>query len=208
MEKKFNETSIPEDISREAANQNLIVGATHVDKIATIFITAVSDCLREIKNIDKPQAVVVRGLDNRFICAGIIQYIKNEDEPSTDNLASGNWSYSWTFDEDDLKELNANEIDFRSSLFTKLITGTASKLYGMAFDSDSSATTLSSKIMDAISHWLDDNAKEGEETTLILDNVFKAVSTVDTDGKVEKSFVPEGEIKVLVKGDEMIQDAE
>ena len=53
--KKFMETSIPEIYSRGLDDEKcLTVGSNHVDKVATVLFTAVSNCLKDLKSKEKP----------------------------------------------------------------------------------------------------------------------------------------------------------
>ncbi|MBR1987928.1 MAG: hypothetical protein IKA36_02690, partial [Clostridia bacterium] len=87
-ELKFDETKIPENFSKTLVAKNFTFAAAHVNKIGRVILDAVSRCLGSIKDIDKKQAVVFKGLDNTFLAAAVVKYHKNEDDP--DNLASGN----------------------------------------------------------------------------------------------------------------------
>lgn len=202
MTKKFEETEIPEIVSRELANQCFTLGATHVGKVLKTLMTGASKLLGDTKDIETPKAIAFRRPDGTFVAGAKVEYHKNPDDP--DNKAAGNWSYIWTFYEKDLE--GASVIDFNSnnSAYSYIITA-ADKLYRMRFTDNATCITTIMVLLENISHWLEDNAKEGERQTVECPGAMVCSCEVK-DGVVVKSIVPDGEVKVLIKGDDMYQD--
>lgn len=199
MELKFEETKIPEDVSKEMVDNQIILGAIHLPKVIKVLGAATSKFLGKIKNLDVPMSLKFVREDGSFIAGMQVEYHKNPDDP--ENPSAGNWSYIWTFDEADLEGSQA--ATFADAFFR--FTECAAKLYGMRFESQSTAAQMFNIVLEHISHWLEDNARENEEATLIADGVFTAKSEV-RDGKVVKAIIPDGDLKVLIKGDDMYQE--
>lgn len=197
---KFDETKIPENYSKTLIGRNLIYPAPYTNKIGKVIMDAISRCLGSIKDISVPKAIAFKSIDGSFLAAGIVKYHKNEDDP--DNLAAGNWSYNWTFNEEDLKD--ANVIYATDALVIPFFEASASNLFHMKFNENSTATMVT-VFIEILLGWLSENAKDGTVVTVDLPGAFKASCEV-VDGKVEKALVPDGNVKTLIKGDEMIQD--
>jgi len=202
MEKKFKETSIPEDYSKALVEQGLLVGPSHVYRIAIVLFHGVSSCLGAMKNPSVPKAIVFRSLDHSFLAGAKVEYIKNEDDPT--NPASGRWDYTWTFYEDDLKGADCIEA-VSNSLVASYFVASGLQLYNMRFNDAETSIVLVTFMLEMIIAWLKENVSETEDATLTLDGVFKATSTMDK-GKVEMGIVPDGEMKVLIKDDSAIQE--
>ncbi len=201
MTQKFEQTNIPEDLAKDLAQDNYTIGAVHLPKVLKVIMTGASKLLGSVKVIDKPMAIAFRKVDGSFIAGAKVEFHKNPDNP--EDISAGNWSYIWTFYEKDLEGASIVNIN-NDTGFTHFITA-ASKLYHMNFHDNASALEMFNRLLDYISHWLDDNAKEGEEQILVSDGSMTAACTVK-DGVVVKSIVPDGEVKVLIKGDDMYQD--
>lgn len=203
MERKFEETKIPEDVSKAMADNNFIMGAIHAGKVIKVLGTGISKFLGDVKSLEVPMALRFSKMDGSFLAGMKVEYHKNPDDP--ENPSAGNWSYVWTFKEEDLE--GANVTDFAKSVnaFSHFIACGA-KLYNMRFQDHATASTLFNTFLEHVYHWLDDNAVEGEENTLIADGVFIAKCEVK-DGKIIKAIIPDGNMKVLIKGDDLYQEA-
>lgn len=200
--KKLEETNIPELVSREMAANNYSLGATHVGKILKTVMTGASKLLGDLKDIETPKAIAFRRPDGTFVAGAKVEYHKNPDDP--DNMSAGNWSYIWTFYEKDLD--GASIVDFSSNnqVLSYIITA-ALKLFNMKFNDNGSCISSIMILLENISHWLEDNAKEGERQTIEYPGAMVASCEIK-DGVVVKSIVPDGELKVMIKGDDMYQD--
>lgn len=203
MEKKFKESSIPEDFSRAMAKQSSLIGAAYVDYIAKTLFVGVSKCLAASKDKSIPKAVVFRGIDSTFLAAAKIEYVKNEDDPA--NPSAGQWSYVWTTDTDDIKDCQTIDV-VANALIMPFFTEAASSLYNMKFADSATCIVMMTTMVEMIINWVKENTKEGDTSTLELDGVFKAMGEVE-DGKIQVAIIPAGEMKVLIKDDSAIQEA-
>lgn len=197
---KFMETSIPEIFSRTLDEKGAIFAANHTAKILKIVVYSVSDCLGSMKSTDKPVAFVFKSLNGNFICGAIVEFHPGEDDPT--DITAGNWSYVWTFDEEDIKDID-NVISFDNQLVYPFFIKTAGNLYAIKFHDTSTIVLMSTTLMECISNWLNDNAKEGEVVQLIEEGVLNCSCTVE-GGEIVKSIIPEGDAKVIIKGDAVI----
>lgn len=201
MEKKFKETQIPEDFARSIAQQSILLSPNYVERIANVLFTATSKCLGDVKDTTVPKAIVYRGIDNSFLAAAIVEYIKNEDDPT--DMSAGQWSYVWTLSEDDIA--NCQAIDVRSnSLVVPYYYAALADKYHCSFNDRDSCLKMMTLMVEMIIHWVMENTKDGDETVLTLDGVFVAKGAVE-NGKIEVSIIPDGDMKVLIKNDAEIQ---
>lgn len=201
LKMKLMDTSIPEIYSRTLDNNGMIFGANYTNKICKVCMEAVSECLGSIKSTNEPVAFVFKAVNGNFICGAKVEYHAPEDNIA--DVTSGNWSYVWTYYEDDLKDVN-KVVYMDSQLVIPFFITKAGTLYGIKFRDPATAVSMMTTLMESISNWLDDNAKEGEVVEVVEDGVLKAVAKV-VAGEIEKSITPEGDAKILVKGDSSIQ---
>ena len=75
----------------------------------------------------------------------------------------------------------------------------------MKFSDDGVGIMMFNLILDGISQWLDENAVDGDERSLVSTGVMEAACAVE-NGVVTKSLTPQGEIKELIKGDDTYQN--
>lgn len=201
METKFKESKIPEDFSKALAAQNMLLGPTMAENAVTILFNGTSKCLADNKDLSVPKAVVFRRIDGTFLVAAVLRYVTNEDDPS--NLASGQWNYSWTFDQEDIKDCKI--IEMSNSLISMYFYNAASSLYNLRFNDPAVCATVMNLMVEMIINWLKENTKDGEKSVLTLSGVFTAMGEV-VDGEIEMAIVPDGDIKLLVKDDSAIQE--
>lgn len=201
METKFKESKIPEDFSKALAAQNMLLGPTMAENAVTILFNGTSKCLADNKDLSVPKAVVFRRIDGTFLVAAVLRYVTNEDDPS--NLASGQWNYSWTFDQEDIKDCKI--IEMSNSLISMYFYNAASSLYNLRFNDPAVCATVMNLMVEMIINWLKENTKDGEKSVLTLSGVFTAMGEV-VDGEIEMAIIPDGDIKLLVKDDSAIQE--
>lgn len=202
MVKKFKETSIPEDFSKNLYNQSFLLGPSNTYRIATVLFHGTSAALGSMKNVSVPKAIVFKNLNGSFICAAKVEYITNEDDPT--NPSAGRWDYTWTFYEDDIKGADSIEVG-SNSMLSNFYTTSGINLYNMKFSGNDMCLLMMVSMAEIIKNWLAENVTDAEEATLVLDGVFKATAAME-DGKVVMGIIPDGEMKVLIKDDSAIQE--
>lgn len=200
MEKKFKDTQIPELFTEQVTMQGYTIGITTSVRIATVLFDAASRYLAKVKNITTPQALVFKGIDNTFLAAAKIEYIKNDDD---DDVSGGYWDYTWTVNEDDVKD--ANCVDFNTNMqVMTFFERSAINLFSMTFNDTPTAILLFTFMLDMIINDVKENTKDDEPYTLVLDGSFEAHGEVE-DGKINISIIPSGDMKLIVKEDAAIQ---
>lgn len=203
MEKNFKETHIPEDFSMALESHQLLCGPSHVFKVAKTVFHGISSCLGSMKNVSIPKAIIIRSIDHSFLAGAKVEYIPNKDDKN--NPAAGRWDYTWTTFEDDLK--GADCIDIASnSIVASCMQASGYELFNMKFNDSATAIYMATLLIEMIIDWVKENTTEVESASLVLDGAFKATGVVE-NGKVVVGIVPAGEMKVLIKDDNMIQEA-
>lgn len=203
MEKKFDETQMPQIICNELSeNTQFTLGAMHVGKMNKVIMAGTSILASKIKSTDKPKAIAFRKESGEFVAGARIEFLPNPEDP--ENPASGNWSYTWTFYESDLD--GADVINVDTSIQTLIgFNKVAFKEYRMTFNDNAGELFAFVLILDTISAYLEENAKEGDPLVLHC-GAFDAKVKVE-DGVVKKTIEPNPEYKVMAKGDDEYQDA-
>jgi hypothetical protein len=200
MIKDLKDTKIPMSYSSGLYSEaNYDIAAEHTDKILDVLVSGVTACLADIKSKDYPTAFVFKHAEKEFVIAAVVEYFKNEDDPSK----PGNWNYSWTFDEKDIPE-NARICTPYDGSIASYFRSTGVSKYGMGFQAVNSMADIFIYLLRTISKWLDENAVEGEEAGVKLDNVIQFRVVIENGEKI-KSAEPFGEIKQLIKDDAAIE---
>lgn len=196
----INETSIPSIYAAVLYQSHTMnIAAEHTSKILDVLVSGVSSILHDIKSKEHPVAIMInKAPKETFICAAIVEYYPNEDASKP-----GEWGYSWTFDESDIPE-NTSKVNLNDPSFSGSFRTIGSNKYKMGFDNPSDMNELFWVLMDTISQYLQENAKDGEVTEVTLENVVTFRSDVE-DGAVVKSIDLDGEIKQMIKDDSSIE---
>ena len=197
--KQLMETSIPDIYSRGLDDEKCFtIGSNHTDKIAVVLFTGVSECLKTLKSKEKPVVFKFVDLKDDLLALASVSYHANEDESKP-----GNWSYIWSFNEEDAPE-NALVVSIKDSQTHTFFVSTAGNKFNMAFESDAALIELMNYLLKTIKKYLIDNANEVEETGIELEGVFQARSIRENDEAV-CSIEVIGETKAIIKSDEDIE---
>ena len=170
----------------------------HTDKMFDVIFTGTANLLNQAKSQDKPTAFTFRKIDGSLIAAALVQFFPNEDKSNP-----GNWSLVWTFDEADIPE-NSLKIDFSDTQTHSYFRQVAGEKYGMRFEGVTELVDCLTYALTSLKKWLDENAKEGSETSVELDGFFQARVAVENGEKVF-ALEADGEIKNLIKDDAAIE---
>lgn len=161
-------------------------------------IAAISDYLGIMKSKTTKQAVSITDDKGNFYLAAIVEYHKNESEEDM----PGNWSYVFTTNKEDLKDCNVTE--YTAPEFQRVWAKVGYNLYGMEIGNPLHITTIIMLTAKCLIDWMDVNAKEGQEVSVEREGYFVATVAVE-DGEKVMSIVPDGAMKVMVKGDAGIE---
>lgn len=196
-QKKLMETTLPEIYQRivdEEANQ--IVDASQTSKIADVAFTGVSNCLSNMKLKEKPIAFVFEELNGNFDAGAVVKFHDGGND------AGDNWSYVWTFNQEDIPE-DAKVIKMADLPAHQYFNAVSGEKYRFSIK-DFCIVDLYTKFFKVLSAWLDENASKDEEVSIVLDGVFEARVVVDGE-EIIKSIEPSGEMKTLIKNDAAIE---
>ena len=203
--KRFNETNLPNDIGIKFDRIcNILIAPSQVYKAVEVLFAGTSAILGIIKDKDCIKGIKFTN-NGEFIAAAQISITPCSSSDS-DEKTSGFWNYTWTFYEEDTKDckfvddsslyqvykdksLDAGLCDFNSNLSDR------------EKDTDKYIVMMK-EVLSLIKKWLINNPG----TTLVLDGVFQAQSEISSDGEIEIGLVPAGEMKILVKDDNSIQE--
>lgn len=196
---KYFDTSFPNIFSKYMYEEkNADIGAEYTDKVVDVCFSASATYLNAVKNKEKPAVLRFDSVNGQMAGAAIIQYI-----PNSDDKKPGNWSLTFTLDQKDVpadamvRTINDPQVHpyFRS------ISG---EKYHFGYKFPDTLTNLNIGVFEVLRKWLDENAKEKEEVTIELDNIFTARVAVEGGEKV-MAIEPAGEIKMLIKDDAAIE---
>lgn len=203
--KDFMSTTIPQVYSNGLYREiGYDFPAEHADKILTTTVYGITSCLANIKNKDIPVAFVIREPNDEFIIGAVVEYFKNEDDPSK----PGNWNYSWTFDKDDIPE-NAKVCSLYDGEYSAFFTNASANKFNMGFHKYEYFGDMSRYLFKVIKKWLKDNAGKTDENGVAIDGVecpgvIQFRVAVEND-EVVMSAEPDGEIKQMIKDDAAIE---
>ena len=192
------ETTIPMNFEKGLDEKGLEVGAAHTDKIADILFTTVSNILKMTKSTDAPTVFKFEDMGNT-IAVAVVSYHENEDKNKP-----GNWSYIWSFDENDIPE-NARVTSISDPTVYTNFVGYAGSKYSMGFESHETMIPVMNYLLQTINNYLISNSTTEAETAVELEGIFQARSITEPSGEVVCSIEVVGETKAIIKSDEDIE---
>lgn len=193
MKLKFSESTLVENFIVEAKALGLLFEPTDIIRITETIIAGTADFLALVKTKDEGVAVTFDNIKGEMIMAAVVEYNDNAD-----GEGQGNWNFYFTFNPKDLEgkkryPVSATQIH---SVYAKR----AYESYRMRFTTASYITDCSVIFATLMREFLDTNAKDGEEFSVEHEGYFLGTSAVE-DGVVEKSLLPDGAMKRLIKDD-------
>lgn len=169
----------------------------HSSLIIKVTIEAMSDYAQEVKNKENPIAIVIDDLKGKLLLAAVVRFHEGEGK------MPGNWSYEWTFDEEDIKDCSKYLVSENTANNFFAVRAKDAPVR-FSYNSPSYMYLGAQAFADCLINWLDTNAKPGEEVEVDLDGYFKA-SVIVEDKKKIMSFSPDGAIKRLIKDDASLE---
>ena len=174
---KLLETQLPSLYSDAMLQKTWNVAPEYVENVYDILFTGSANLLSSIKSKDRAAALIINNVGGAFVAAAIVQFFEGEDDNP------GNWSLAWTFEESDVPE-DAIKVYLSDAQIHPYFASTAGSKYSIQFvDSSAVITTLTDAIV-YLKKWLDENAKEGEETSIEADGIFEAKITPEYDDEI------------------------
>lgn len=191
------ENALPTEYNRVLSLRGLVLEASIMDDTMKVPVHAISKYLGLKKNReDNGTALVLRDEKGNFILAGVVKYHKPEKEDQ-----AGNWSYEFTFNEEDVKE--AHQYLVTDATFMEVLQNVATA-HNIVITDMEFAYDLIISFFVALKNVLEQNVTPTEECEIESEGFFVATSAVEGDEKVF-SIVPSGEMKRLIKDDSTLE---
>lgn len=194
---KFNESTVPQNFSLLAKSNGWDINTEETEWWAKVVFSGITDFLNLVKAKDTPKAVLIQDLKGNRIVVATVQWIPAEDENET---ATGNWTYFWSFDCDNIAEgTTVYTLDQES--VQSVISKRGYDMCKMSFATTSVISQLAVYLFNLIKDTLDQQAVEENSTWVLeLDGYFEASVEV-VNGNKEFAILPAGEMKTLIKDD-------
>ena len=190
---KLAESTLIENFIVEAKNIGTLLEPTDILRIVEIMVSGTADFLAQVKAKDAGVALTFDNVKGEMIMAAVVEYNDNADG---DN--QGNWNFYFTFDPKDVEGKRRYQISLPQ--VHSVIARRGYELCRIRFTTPNLITEYAVIFATLMREFLETNAKDGEEFSVEHEGYFLATSAVE-DGIVEKSFLPDGAMKRLIKDD-------
>ena len=192
------EKALPVEYNRVLSLRGLILEDDVMEDMMKIPVHTFSKYLGLKKNRDDENgtALVLRDEKGNFILAGVVKYHKPENEDQ-----AGNWSYEFTFNEEDVKE--AHQYIVTDASFMEVLQNIAIE-HSISITDMNFAFDLVVGFFIALKNVLEQNVTPTEEFEIESEGYFVATAAIEGDEKVY-SLVPSGEMKRLIKDDSTLE---
>lgn len=191
------ENALPVEYNRVLSLRGLLLETEIIDDMMRVPVHAISKYLGLKKNReDNGTSLLVRDEKGNFIIAGVVRYHAPEKEDQ-----AGNWSYEFTFNEEDVKETHQYVVT--DSAFMEVLQAVATS-HSLVISDMQFALDLIVGFFTSLKNVLEQNVTSSEEFEIESEGFFVATSAVEGDEKVY-SLVPSGEMKRLIKDDSTLE---
>lgn len=191
------ENALPIEYNRVLALRGLVLESDLINDMMKVPVHAFSKYLGLKKNReDNGTALVLRDEKGNFIIAGVVKYHAPEKEDQ-----AGNWSYEFTFNEEDIKE--AHQYIVTDAAFMEVLSKVAIN-HQVVITEMEFALDLIIGFFTALKNVLEQNVTPTEEFEIESEGFFVATSVIEGDEKVY-SLIPSGEMKRLIKDDSTLE---
>ena len=190
---KLAESTMIENFIVEAKALGTLLEPTDVLRVIETEVAGTTDFLSLVKTKDKPVALTYDNVKGEMVMAAVVEYNENAD-----GEGKGNWNFYFTFDPKDLEGKQCYSIS--STQVHTVIAKRGYELCRMKFATPNLITDYAIVFATLIREFLETNAKEGPAFTVEHEGYFLASAAVE-DGVVEKSLLPDGAMKKLIKDD-------
>lgn len=177
------------------------------ERIVKTFFAGVSTYLtkRKVSKADECVALILQDTAGNFKFGAVVEYVPNEENPDE----PGNWSYTMTFYEDDISDLEKRKTVKKflvgDDAFKSIMDKVSYDVGGFVFERDTFIYDACLLVVDTILQVLDHEAKEGQTVDVEMPGYFVASVAVENGEKVF-SVVPDGHMKAIIKSDIELDD--
>lgn len=193
MKLKFAESTMVENFMVEAKALGVLYEPTDVIRICEVLVAGAADFLALVKTKEEGVALTFDNIRNEMVMAGVVEYNDNAD-----GEGQGNWNFYFTFNPKDIE--GKKRYSTTATQVHGVIARRAYEAYRMKFGNQQMIIDACTIFATLLREFLDTNAKDGEEFIVEHEGYFLATSAVE-DGVVEKSVLPDGAMKRLIKDD-------
>lgn len=195
--KDFEETSIPNHFCATIKERwGMDFFYKRAPEFYRVLFDSIAVMLKANRNKSKPR-IGFKLLNDagEFRLGAILDYEVNEENEDD----TGNWILSFTFNEEDMKDLNDCKDNMTDTFATIADHELYSTMYGH-FVEESAITNMFSAAIESLKSQLSSMADSGEEYKIVLPGVFEA-SVGFEDGQKVFAIVPGHNVKQIIKDD-------
>ena len=207
----------PKDLSETSYKEAFIVNSDSlgylyspdddtVERLTKSIFAATAYMLSIVKEAktDKAACMLLTDVVGNFKFAAFVQYNENTENPEE----PGNWSFSMTFNEEDINELEkkrvVKKILYSDGMFKSELHKVAHDVGGITIRHDSYVHDAAIIVIDTLLMILDREAVEGDVVDIEMPGFFTASVGVEDDEKVF-SITPGAMLKTIIKDDKIIE---
>lgn len=176
------------------------------ERLLQAFFAATAAYLGKYKvtKTDEAVALVLTDMVGMFKFAAIVQYHENEENPDE----PGNWSFTMTFNEDDIdsleKKKSVKKILYNDNSFTATFVKVAYDISAIEIMHTSYCLDSYLLIIDTLLQILDREAKANEVVDIEVPGYITASVSVEGDEKIF-AITPDGYLKTIIKNDSVLE---
>lgn len=198
MKKQFKDTPIAANFATNMGTKRYMnYDASTVELAFRLLASGICEVLSFKKSKTESVAVEIRDMKGNFKFAGIVQYM-----PETENSDTGNWVLSFTFNEEDVEDINTR-YNVNDNDCNTIIDKDGYNRYGMQFSSNAYIFDILEEVVDTLKEYLDLNATAEEPLEVEVPGHFVA-SVQFEDGEKCMSITPSANMKQIVKEDKAV----
>ena len=200
--KKIAETTIFNNIMKEMSNKGVIWDVSASEDIIKLAFEAVSAYLGQIKSKTEDKGIKFSDNKGNFHFGAYVSFIPRKEDENR-----GSYSLSFTFNEDDMKNVPSC-VEINNQLFRHVLAGIASRNYHLYFEADPNEDWVSVALitcLDGIKQYLEMNISN--DPSIELDEFFSATAELDGD-KIYVAITPSAILKQHIKDDASLEVVE
>ena len=190
----LEESTIPQGFTSLLDAKNFSWEAADTADFIKVLFLSIADYLKNRKGENKIVGISIKDTNGNFVMGAKVTHDKpldSEEDPT------GNWGLVFTFDKSDMDECTETT-DHSDAAFQTTFMEDAYNEQGMRFDNYSICYGIIIDAVNCIKEYLDQNVKENEELTVVLDDYFEATASVE-DGVKVFGITPIGQVKTIIK---------